>query len=123
MKYLMITLHDNDFYNELDWLGKLLLNRLSNNYLEFDINKIDFKKFKQLCVDFIAVAYNLNSNWWYKNIDYIEQHLESINEYCERKLSISIIDQTEIKEDNYEMLYVPLCTEEEINHGVSYFII
>lgn len=122
MKYLKLTMHDNDFYNEFRVIGACLERRLSDESIVFDTNNIDFEKFQKVCAELIANIHTLNSNWWYKDVNYSESPIDDLKKYCERKLSISVIDQTEISEDNDEILYVPLYTIEDRIRGITYFI-
>lgn len=130
MKYLMITLHDSDFYNELDWLGKHLLNRLSDNRSEpFDTNEINFDKFKSVIVNFILSTHILRGEKWYKLYDNsdeedIWEYHRGIKEQLCKIIHIEVVEDSEIHEDNYELLYVPLCTSDDIYvKGLNYFII
>lgn len=129
MKYLMITLHDSDFYNELDWLGKHLLNRLSDNRSEpFDTNKINFDKFKSAIVNFLLSTHILRGDKWYKPFDKFDddiwEYYRGIKEQLCKIICIEVVEDSEIHEDNYELLYIPLCTSDDIHvKGLNYFII
>ena len=126
----MITLHDSDFYRELDWLGKHLLERLSDNRSEsFDTNKINFDRFKTSIVNFILATYILHGEKcykWYNNSDEddIWEYHRGIKEQLLKMIHIEVVEDGEIYERGYELLYVPLCTSDDINvKGLNYFII
>lgn len=130
MKYLMITLHDSDFYRELDWLGKHLLERLSDNRSEpFDTNKINFDRFKTSIVNFILAIYILHGEKWYKwynnsDEDDIWEYHRGLKEQLLKIIHIEVVEDSEIHDRGYELLYVPLCTSDDINvKGLNYFII
>mgnify|MGYP006980628559 CR=1 FL=1 len=130
MKYLMITLHDSDFYYELDWLGKHLLDRLSDNRSEpFDTGKINFDKLKSVIVNFIISTYILHGEKWYKQYDNcgeddIWEFHSGIKKQLSNLIHIEVVEDSEIHEQGYELLYVPLCTSNDIYiKGLNYFII
>ena len=125
----MITLHDSDFYNELDWLGKYLLDRLSDNCSEpFDTHEINFDKFKSAIVNFILSTHILRGDKWYKPFDKFDEDIweyyRGIKEQLCKIICIEVVEDSEIHEDNYELLYIPLCTSDDIHvKGLNYFII
>lgn len=125
----MITLHDSDFYNELDWLGNFLLNRLSDNRSEpLDTNKINFDKFKSAIVNFILSIHILRGDKWYKPFDKFDEDIwkyyRGIKEQLCKIIRIEVVHDSKIHGDNYELLYVPLCTSDDIHvKGLNYFII
>lgn len=124
MNYLKITLHDNDFYNLFHQLGNCLQDRLAgadeDNIIKAE--KIDFEIFRAAIIELMIGLYYIDSRHWIKGI-IREDSVEDIRDYFERKLKITIVDKFEIESDNDEVLYVPLCTYEDLNHGVSYFVI
>lgn len=128
MKYLKITLHDKDFYNELEQLGEYLLNRITNNE-NFDIENVNVDALKNLITEFIAIinvfngnTWFKNSGYWYNNTEYPHQFTLDIKIYCDRHLSVNVVDQSEVQADNGEDLYVPICNAENF-YDMSYFII
>lgn len=124
MNYLKITLHDNDFYNLFHQLGNCLQNSLvgedEDNIIKAE--KIDFEKFRATIIELMLGLYYIDSRYWIKGI-IREDSVEDIRDYFERKLKITIVDKSEIESDNDEVLYVPLCTYEDLNQGISYFVI
>lgn len=128
MKYLKITLHDKDFYNELEQLGEYLLNRITNNE-NFDIENVNVDALKNLITEFIAIinvfngnTWFKNSGYWYNNTEYPRQFTDDIKKYCKKHLSVNVVDQSEVQADNGEDLYVPICNAENF-YDMSYFII
>lgn len=55
MKYLKITLHDKDFYNELEQLGEYLLNRITNDE-NFDIENVNIDALKNLLLNLLQLS-------------------------------------------------------------------
>lgn len=128
MKYLKITLHDKDFYNELEQLGEYLLNRITNDE-NFDIENVNIDALKKLITEFIAIINVFNSDLWFKKSEYSYENDEfpdrftlDIKIYCDRHLSVNVVDQSEAQADNGEDLYIPICNAENF-YDMSYFII
>lgn len=128
MKYLKITLHDKDFYNELNQLGEYLLTRIINDKT-FDIENVNIDALKNIITEFIAVINVFNSDLWFKKSEYSYENDEfpdrftlDIKIYCDRHLSVNVVDQSEVQADNGEDLYVPICNAENF-YDMSCFII
>ena len=118
MKYLEITLHDNDFFVEFDSLGRYLMYSIACNSV-FDINK-SREIIRDGIVKYISAVNHLENAIRFGNVN----NIEITTEYFEDYLSLRIVDQSEVQSDcNSEVLYVPICNPDDIAHGVSYFIV
>lgn len=118
MKYLEITLHDNDFFVEFDSLGKFLTSTIAC-FSVFDINK-SREIIRDGIVKYISAVYHLQNAIRFGNVN----NIEITTEYFEDYLSLRIVDQSEVQSDcNSEVLYVPICNPDDIRNGVSYFIV
>lgn len=118
MKYLEITLHDNDFFVEFDSLGRYLTYSIVCNSV-FDINK-SREIIRDGIVKYISAVNHLENAIRFGNVN----NIETTTEYFENYLSLRIVDQSEVQSDcNSEVLYVPICNPDDIRNGVSYFIV
>ena len=119
MKYFEITLHDNDFFLELDELGTYLTSKIAAYYDVFDIND-NRKKLTDGMIKFLSAVYHLNKVIRYGDV----QDAENMTEYFKKHLSVNVVDKSDIPTNcNSENLYVPICSAYDIAHGVSYFIV
>ena len=108
MKYLMITLHDKDFYEELIYLGRYIADRVENCL--FDADKIDYD-FRKSVISYIISVYMLQTGNWDKDHLYDfpnDKELSDIREYIDEHLQIEIVDSDEVHSDNDDTLYVLL---------------
>lgn len=119
MKYLEITLHDNDFGRELNGLGQYLIEQITNNDGEFNIND-NYPLFRDGIVKYLSAAYQLRKAiWWGKAVD-----VGDVADYFDLRLKIRVIEENELKSwDNAEILYVPICTLNDVYHGVTWAIV
>lgn len=119
MKYLEITLHDNDFCNELNGLGQYLIEQITNNGGEFNIND-NYPLFRDGIVKYLSAAYQLRKVIWWGKAD----NVGDVADYFDLRLKIRVIEENELKSwDNAEILYVPICTLDDVYHGVTWAIV
>lgn len=118
MKYLEITLHDNDFFTELDELGTYLMYKIAAYYDVFNINNTH--KLTYGIIKFLSGAHLLNKVIFFGEFC----NADNKTEYFTKHLSVNVVDKSDIPTNcNSENLYVPICSAYDIAHGVSYFII
>lgn len=120
MKYLEITLHDNDFYNELESLGKYLTDIIAtySDVFDLDTARICQESLKRGIVKYLAAANHIDS------VIRLHTDIKLMAAYIDRHLRVYIVDQDEIQRNcDSEVLYVPICTLEDLEHGISWFIV
>ena len=118
MKYLEITLKDNDFFVEFDSLGRFLTNSIVCNSI-FDISK-SREIIRNGIVKYISAVHHLKNAIRFGDVN----NIENTTKYFEDYLTVRIVEQNEVQSDcNAEVLYVPICNPDDIRHGVSYFIV
>ncbi len=125
MKYLEITLHDNDFYNELESLGKYLTDIIAtySDVFDLDTARICQESLKRGIVKYLAAIDHINSVIRLHNAN-VETDIKLMAAYIDRYLRVYIVDQDEIQRNcDSEVLYVPICTLEDLEHGISWFIV
>ena len=124
MKYLEITLHDNDFCNELESLGKYLTDIIATyrDVFDPDAARICQESLKRGIVKYLAAIDHINSVIRLHNAN-VETDIKLTAAYIDRHLRVYIVDPDEIQCDcDSEILYVPFCTPEDLEHGISWFI-
>lgn len=104
-KYLMITIHDNDFTS----YGKELARAIRQLIIfeEVDVIKADLIELKVLIADLWCAYSNLSSylRWFNTKIDYSSDKVD----YFLKHIQVSIVDREDIPEwDNAENLYIAL---------------
>lgn len=118
MKYLEVTLYDNDFFVEFDSLGKYLTHSIACNSV-FDINK-SREIIRDGIVKYISAVHHLEDAIRFGNVN----DIETTTEYFENYLSLRVVDQSEVQSDcNAEVLYVPICDPYDLEYGANYFIV
>lgn len=125
MKYLEITLHDNDFCNELESLGKYLTDIIAtySDVFDLDAARICQKSLKRGIVKYLAAIDYINSVIRLHNAN-VETEIKFTAAYIDRHLRVYIVDPDEIQCDcDSEVLYVPICTPEDLEHGINWFIV
>lgn len=113
MKYIMITIHDNDFGFQLETVSKYISSMYrwfsSNSFTEEDIPLLK-ESVRDMLVSMEKVKYAVHwFNGEYEPCVFNEQHYK---EYFEP--DIKIVDESEIEEDgNFEYCYIPLIHSED----------
>lgn len=126
MKYLEITIHDNDYYAELYTLGDFLSGFI-RDYLSFHTFDINMTVLKDGILKFLVGANAVMFEFMYCKMDYNDK-IDKTAMYLAKKLEVNVVDESDIDFEEYEddgYLYIPLCTEEEIKsakYGLKYFL-
>ena len=119
MKYLEITLHDNDFFIVLNELGTYLMYKIAAYHDVFDIND-NYKKFTDGIIKFLSAVYHLNKVIRYGDV----RDADNMTEYFKKHLSIRVVNKWDIPTNcDLENLYIPICSKYDITHGINYFIV
>lgn len=118
MKYLEITLYDNDFFVEFDSLGKFLTNSIARNSVSDIIKSREI--IRDGIVKYISAVHHLEDAIRFGDVS----NVENTTKYFEDYLTVRIVGQNEVQSDcNSEVLYVPICNPDDIKHGINYFIV
>lgn len=108
MKYLKITLHGKDFYEELICLGRYIADRVENCL--FDADKID-NNFRKSVISYMISVYMLQTGDWDKDHLYDfpnDKELSDIRKYIDEHLQIEIVDSDGVHSGNDDTLYILL---------------
>ena len=104
MKYLKITLHGKDFYEELICLGRYIADRVENCL--FDADKID-DDFRKSIIEYMLWC----RAWSKKHCGGFpaDKELSDIREYIDEHLQIEVVDGNNVcSSDNDDTLYIIL---------------
>lgn len=114
-EYLVITLHDNDFYSELRILAILLSHMITYEGI-LENENIDLEVLREFAINSMTKSYEITT---YKKSGY--SHPNNISQYFEKELKIYCVNKEDVIADNSELLY--LCINENIREFGEYFII
>ncbi len=108
-KYLKITLHDNDFGEELYFLGFYLRKYLRYNSEYLD--NVDIDKLKLFCLDFLKLHYS-----HFCSHDESEDLIDLTYIFFSKKLEVEFLSDVNIINNDGEDLYISLSKSKDYGY-------
>ena len=124
MKYLEISLPDNMLFIEMEYLGKFLTECIASchdAFLDILSTEDNCSLLRDGIIKYLSAVYQINIlTYWDKDVDSIKNKTDYLNSH----LKIRIIKKDEIATlYDSRILYVPICTLEDLEHGINWFIV